>query len=245
MKPQLLRMEQGEHKKLPSRVEIALDYITGEIAKGNLTPGDKLPNEKDLAITLGISRTPIREAMKTLAASGLVEIRHGHGNYIQKSDGFPVLPLMMFKLYLQDSTPEMLMELRYIFDRNCVEFAAERRTDEDLAIMRECIERLRRLSLEENPPLDDLLKADLDFHRAIYAATGNKLIVAVAEFVLNMVAPWVRKSLDVSGQYRAVGLHEQIYEMIEGRKTGRASRKSVDVNLRHFQASLEAVKNVK
>jgi len=78
-------------------------------------------------------------------------IRHGHGNYIQKSDGFPVLPLMI-KLYLQDSTPEMLMELRYIFDRNCSELAAERRTDEDLAAMRECIERLRRLSLEENPP---------------------------------------------------------------------------------------------
>jgi uncharacterized protein (DUF433 family) len=107
--------------------------------------------------------------------------------------------------------------------------------------MRECIERLRKLSKEENSPLDELLKADLDFHRAIYAATGNKLIVAVAEFVLNMVAPWVRKSLDVSGRYRAVGLHEQICEVIEGHKTGRASRKSVDVNLRHFQASLEAV----
>ena len=60
-----------------------------------------------------------------------------------------------------------------------------------------------------------------------------------------MVAPWVRKSLDVSGRYRAVGLHEQIYEMIEGRKTGRPSRKSVDVNLRHFQASLEAIKSLK
>ena len=239
----ILNMERVEHKKLPTRVEIALDYITGEIAKGNLMPGDKLPNEKELAATLGISRTPIREAMKTLGVSGLVEIRHGHGNYIAKSDGFPILPLMMFRLYLQDSTPEMLAELRYIFDRNCAELAAERRTDEDLAVMRACIERLRRLSQEENPSLDELLKADLDFHRAIYTATGNKLIVMMAEFVLNMVAPWVRKSLDVSGRYRAVGLHEQIYDMIEAGKLGQPNRESVDVNLQHFQASLEAIKN--
>jgi GntR family transcriptional regulator, transcriptional repressor for pyruvate dehydrogenase complex len=208
-------------------------------------PGDKLPNEKDLAVSLGISRTPIREAIKTLEVSGLVSSRHGYGTYISNDDIVPVLPLMMFKLYLQDSTPEMLMELRYIFDRNCAELAAERRTDSALAVMQECIDRLRRLSLAENSSLDDLLKADLDFHRAIYAAAGNKLIIMIAEFVLNMVAPWVRKSLDVSGRHRAVGLHEQIYKMIKAQKTGSSSRESVDANLKHFRASLEILKNGK
>jgi GntR family transcriptional regulator, transcriptional repressor for pyruvate dehydrogenase complex len=60
-----------------------------------------------------------------------------------------------------------------------------------------------------------------------------------------MVAPWVRKSLDVSSRYRAVGLHEQIYEMVESRNIGQANRESVDVNLQHFQASLETMKSVK
>lgn len=72
---------------------------------------------------------------------------------------------MMFRLHLQDSTPEMLMELRYIFGRNCPELAAERRTDQDLAAMQECIDRRRSLCLPENSSLDDLVKADLDFHR--------------------------------------------------------------------------------
>ena len=48
--PEIPNMDRAEHKKLPTRVEIALDYITGEIAKGNLMPGDKLPNEKELAV---------------------------------------------------------------------------------------------------------------------------------------------------------------------------------------------------
>ena len=157
-----------------------LDYIRGEIAKGHLGPGDKLPNEKELAASLSLSRTPMREAMKILAASGLIDIRDGYGNYIRKDDGSPVLPLMMFQLYLKDSTPKQLMELRHIFDRKCAELAAMRRTDEDPAAMRECIERFRKLSLDENASFDDLLKADLDVHRAVYAAARKKLIIFIA-----------------------------------------------------------------
>ncbi|WP_246652404.1 MULTISPECIES: FadR/GntR family transcriptional regulator [Rhizobium] len=219
-------------------MDIALDYITGEIANGNLGPGDKLPNEKDLAQQLGISRTPIREAIKTLAVSGIVETRHGFGNYIRDNDGLPAMPLAMFQLYLQSSTPEMLMELRYVFDRNCSELASLRRSDADLAVMRECIDRLKRLSDDPDSPIEELLKADLDFHRAIYKAAGNPLIVLIADFVLNMVAPWVQKSLEVSGKWRAVDLHEHMYAMIRDRKTGDLSRESVEENMEHFRTSL-------
>lgn len=226
-------------KKPQTRLEFALDYITGEIANGNLKAGDKLPNEKDLADQLGISRTPIREAMKTLSIAGLIDIRHGHGSYVREERGMPALPLQLFQLYLEDSTPEMLMELRDIFDRNCTELAAVRRSEDDLAVMRECIERLKKLTSGKNASLDEMLKADLDFHRAIYAATGNKLIVTVAEFVLDMVAPWVKKSLDVSGRVQAVALHEQMYQAILNRDVGNESRTSVNANMTHFLKSLE------
>ncbi len=231
-------MDVKESRKLPTRVDIALDYITGEIASGRLQPGDKLPNEKELAELLGISRTPVREAMRTLSVSGLIEIRHGHGNYIRADEGIPVLPLAMFQLYLQESTPEMLMELRNIFDRNCAELASVRRSEADLAAMRESIDRLRALSSDPAAKMDEILQADLDFHRAVYKAAGNRLIVVVAEFVLNMVAPWVKRSLEVSGRQRAVGLHETMFEMIRDQKTGELSRKSVDANMEHFRASL-------
>lgn len=225
-------------KKVQTRMEFALDYITKEIAEGKLKAGDKLPNEKDLAEQLGISRTPVREAMKTLSIAGLIDIRHGHGSYVRGEQGTPALPLSLFQLYLQDSTPEMLMELRDIFDRNCTELAAKRRTADDLAKMRECIDRLKTLTSKPGSSLDDILTADLDFHRTIYEATGNKLIVTVAEFVLNMVAPWVKKSLDVSGRIRAVDLHEQMYASIFNQDVGPQVRMSVEANLKHFKQSL-------
>jgi len=228
-----------EPKKTQTRLELALDYITGEIARGNLKAGDKLPNEKELAEQLGISRTPIREAMKTLSVAGLIDIRHGHGSYVREGPGLPSTPLTLFRLYLQDSTPEMLMELRDIFDRNCTEIAAQRRTESDLAKMRECIDRLKALTQQPGASLDDMLKADLDFHRAIYEASGNILIVTIAEFVLNMVAPWVKKSLDVSGRVRAVELHEQMYGSILDRTVGQKNRVSVEANMQHFKQSLD------
>lgn len=232
----------GQPKKPQTRVEVALDYITGQIAKGHLKAGDKLPNEKDLAEQLGISRTPIREAMKTLSVAGLIDIRHGHGSYVREEQSAPALPLSLFQLYLQDSSPEMLMELRDIFDRNCTELAAMRRSDDDLIKMRNCIDRLKELTERPNASLDDMLKADLDFHRAIYEATGNKLIVTIAEFVLTMVSPWVRKSLDVSGRRRAVDLHEQMFRSIQNRDVGSESRLSVDANMKHFLSSLDEPK---
>lgn len=128
---------------------------------------------------------------------------------------------------------------RDIFDRNASELAALRRTDADLAKMRECIDRLKRLTEKPNANLDDMLKADLDFHRAVYDATGNKLISTVAEFVMDMVAPWVKKSLDVSGRIRAVDLHEQMYASILNRDVGMQNRLSVEANMKHFKQSLD------
>ncbi len=226
-------------KKPQTRVQFALDYITNEIAAGNLKAGDKLPNEKELAEQIGVSRTPIREAMKTLSVAGLIDIRHGYGSYVRGEQATPALPLSMFQLYLQDSSPEMLTELRDIFDRNATELAAQRRSDDDLAKMRECIDRLRNLTKNPNADLDEMLKADLDFHRAVYDATGNKLISIIAEFVLEMVAPWVKKSLDVSGRIRAVDLHEQMYAAILNRNVGTESRASVEANMKHFKQSLD------
>ncbi|WEJ08741.1 FCD domain-containing protein (plasmid) [Sinorhizobium sp. M103] len=175
--------------------------------------------------------------MKTLSVAGLIDIRHGHGSYVREGPGLPSTPLTLFQLYLQDSTPEMLMELRDIFDRNCTEIAAQRRTQDDLAKMRECINRLKALTAQPDASLDDMLKADLDFHRAIYEASGNILIVTIAEFVLNMVAPWVKKSLDVSGRVRAVELHEQMYEL-DTRSHGRPDK---PLERRSQHAALQAI----
>jgi len=194
----------------------------------------------ELARALGVSRTPVREAIKVLAASGIVEVRHGQGTFVTSGAQASLGQLLLFEIYLKDTTPQKLMEVRTIFERSAAELAAQRRTDEDLATMRACIERLRPLAEADPLDLDATLQADLDFHRAIYRASKNELVETLANFVLNMMSGWLRRSHANGGLRDSVRLHEIMYAMIEARNSGGAREcYGVEANMEHFRQMLE------
>jgi DNA-binding FadR family transcriptional regulator len=230
-------------RRQPSRLELVLDHIKQRIAEGSLRPGDQLPPENELARELGLSRTPVREAVKVLAAAGILVVRHGHGTFVCDGAQASLGQLLLFEIYLKDSTPQKLMEVRRIFERSCAELAAHRRTEDDLAEMRACIERLRPLVAADPPDLDATLRADLDFHRAIYKAAKNELVATLANFVLNMISDWLRRSHAHGGLHDTLRLHEIMYTMIKNRNSG-GSREcyGADENMEHFRLMLEQIK---
>ena len=232
----------NETGKPRSRLEVVLDHIKRGIAEGTLKAGAQLPPEIELARELGVSRTPVREAVKVLAASGIVDVRHGHGTFIANGAQASLGQLLLFEIYLKDTTPQKLMEVRMIFERSCAELAAQRRTDEDLAAMRACIERLRPLVAADPIDYDATLEADLDFHRAIYRAAQNELVTTLANFVLNMVSDWLRRSHESGGLQDTIRLHEIMYAMIETRNSGGAREcYGVEANMAHFKKMLEVI----
>lgn len=223
-----------------SRIQVVLDHIKALVADGHLEMGARLPTEMEIARQLGVSRTPVREAMKVLAAAGIVEVRQGNGTFISDGAKGSLSQLLLFQIYLKDTTPQKLMEVRMLFERSCAELAAQRRTAEDLAEMRACIERLR--SLSETGPGDTaaLAEADLDFHRAVYRATHNELVETIANLALNMVAPWIRRSHENGEAPHSVRLHEVMYTLIEARNGGGAREcYGVEANMEHFRQMLE------
>ncbi|BBK43448.1 GntR family transcriptional regulator [Allostella vacuolata] len=237
------RAANGPGPKPLTRVEVVLDHIKDRIADGSLKAGSQLPTEIDLARALGVSRTPVREAVKVLAAAGVLEVRHGHGTFVATGSAQSSLAqLLLFEVHLRDTTPQKLMEVRTIFERSCAELAAQRRTPEDLAEMRACIERLRAVLAVDPPDFDAALEADLDFHRAIYRASKNELVATLANFVLNMVSVWLRRSHAAGGLKGTVRLHEVMYTMIETRNSGGAREAhGVEENMEYFREMLEEV----
>jgi GntR family transcriptional repressor for pyruvate dehydrogenase complex len=226
--------------KPPSRLELVLDHIKSRIADGRLRPGDQLPPENELARELGLSRTPVREAIKVLAAVGIVVVRHGHGTFVSDGAQASLGQLLLFEIYLRDTTPQKLMEVRRIFERSCAELAAQRRTEDDLVEMRACIERLRPLVERPHPDYDATVEADLAFHRAIYKASKNELVATLANFVSNMIAPWLRRSHANGGLEHTVRLHEIMYAMIEARNAAAAREcYGADENMEYFRQILE------
>jgi GntR family transcriptional regulator, transcriptional repressor for pyruvate dehydrogenase complex len=175
--------------KQPTRIQIVLQYIKESISDGTFPPGSKLPTENEIAETLGVSRTPVREAVKILEALGLLDVRIGSGTYLRVGLERSLSHVLMLQLSLHKTTPTKLMEARRIIERGCAELAAERRTEDDLAQMRASIELLESCINRPEATPNEMLEADLQFHRVIFQATKNELVAGIANFVLDMVAP--------------------------------------------------------
>ncbi len=229
-----------------SRVEKVLEAVKERLGNGTWKAGDRLPNEDELTLLLHVSRTPLREAIKILDVAGVLEIRRGTGTFVRDAPGASLSHLLLFQRHLSRANPQALMELRRLFERSCAELAASRRTDRDLAAMRAAIEDMRKLCV---PGWRDLVPAicatDKAFHRSIYAATHNEPIATIASLVLDMVSPFMIKSMHVGSPLYTVSLHEILYSMIERGNSAGAREVTavgaVDVNLGHFLANLETI----
>jgi DNA-binding transcriptional regulator YhcF (GntR family) len=95
-----------------------VDYVLGCIDRGELKQGDCLPGEREFAESLGISRVPLREGISALAAMGIVEKRHGEGNFIAEFSS-DVLGRILHTYTMLDHTLANLQALRYLAQRGC------------------------------------------------------------------------------------------------------------------------------
>ncbi|SDB62808.1 FCD domain-containing protein [Pseudomonas sp. NFACC23-1] len=118
-----------------SLVDQALEQLRRRISDGVWGVGQRLPTEPELVAELGISRNTVREAMRVLAFSGLIEIRQGDGSYVRAV----VDPLDTLKV-LSRCSLEQARETRHILEVEAIGLAALRRTDEDLLALRRALQ---------------------------------------------------------------------------------------------------------
>src|SRR5271156_5466559 len=149
--------------------EQIVQQVEDSILKGQLKPGDQLPAERDLAQRFGVSRTAVREAVKTLREKGLVEAYSGRGTFITNGTSQAIrqsLDLMM-KIGQQDGSIH-LAEVRAILEPEIAALAAPRGEEQHIATMREAFGVMDRA--REDPVA--YIEADLDFHLALAEAAA-------------------------------------------------------------------------
>jgi GntR family transcriptional repressor for pyruvate dehydrogenase complex len=208
--------------------EVVVSYVRNLIESGEYTPGDRLPAERSLAGEIGVSRPSVRAGLQSLAAMGVVEIRHGSGNYV--SEGPPLLtskPLDLFASVHGISEDEMF-EARRVLEIDVAGLAAERATAEQLAAISH--EVLEMFGSEKDP--QRFLVHDIQFHRAIAQAAGNPVLAALVDMVADLFYEQRKKSV-----YRARGVaeaavhHRRIYRAIRAHDRKQA-RAEMDAHLR-------------
>ncbi len=151
-----------------------VDQILTLIKEKKLSIGEKLPPERSLAVELGVSRPPLREAISALEILGIVESRGGKGNFIVSSKIAAEKTGLARDLEEQVS-PFELLEARLVVEVEIAGLAAEKANDEDLSEIEVIIERHRGA-------INDFLKAsevDLEFHLALVKVTKNAVLLDI------------------------------------------------------------------
>lgn len=168
-----------EPVKLRSGGEHVADRLVTAIALGEFVPGQRLPSERELASTLGVSRTTVREAVQRLAALGYVEVRRGRmgGAYVLEGMGPEANEMIRRTLLPGWEGLELLFDLRHLLEGLIARTAAERRSEADVPRIREALQRYRNAG--EDREASRL--ADRDLHAAVATATQNPYLGNLSE----------------------------------------------------------------
>lgn len=165
-----------------SQSEVVVDGIKRMIMDGTLSPGARLPIEKDLAVQLGVSRSSLREGVRALAVTGVLETRQGDGTYVTALDPGQLLSPIGFLVDL--NRPENIADLqsvRRVLETEAAGRAALHIRDDELAAARQVLSTMDQLLQHDPIDHEAVMDADIVFHRIIATASRNATLAALIE----------------------------------------------------------------
>jgi len=185
------------------------DHLRSAILSGQIGPGERL-HQDDLSKRLGVSRMPIREALRILESEGLIEMRPHRGAVV---------------VDLQPEDIVEIFEIRAMLEAKAAELAAPRLSDSTIAQMRQILDEMSQTTADE----ERWLQLNQVFHVAIYPACGWPRLCNLIETQRNVVQPYLRAALALTG--RTSSAHEehlQIMRAAEDRDGERLARYTVE-----------------
>ncbi len=211
---------QTTNRSLEGRI---VDRIRDLVERGELSAGERLPPERELATQLGVSRSVLREAIATLAALGLVESRHGRGVFIVGGSVQASAQRLSLALVTNDNQTQTesvarireLFEIRRVLEGTAAEWAALRATEEQIAELLAVLTKDKAVRSAE--PVDTILIGELDgrLHALIVACTANRMLLLLMGALLDELSLARSKSLTIPGRIvRSSHQHEALVHAI-------------------------------
>ena len=227
-------------QRIRKAYEQVADQLLAMITAGELSPGDRLPSEAELARDFGVSRTTVREALRILATRSLIHTRKGMagGHFIvhPSVDGLTDFLVAHYGLLtaLNTVTLENLLEAREALEAPAAALASLRRDAEDLRRLRAAVpDNISELSTEQ------AFEHNRDFHYHVLAATKNPLIVVAGRPIyLVLQASAVRRQPAAEVVQAIAEQHVQITDAIEAADPARA-RRSMEDHLSYLRSNYQ------
>jgi GntR family transcriptional regulator, transcriptional repressor for pyruvate dehydrogenase complex len=202
-----------------------VDQIQQQILSGALKPGDQIPAERDLAERFGVSRTAVREAIKSLTEKGLIEVFVGRGTFVTNLSPDRVVESITLLLRNELHNVASIQEARELLEVPTARLAASRRSEAH-------VERLRAIASEmeeERAMSPRLVDIDTEFHVEVARATGNPILVLLSQTIVALLRTERLYRDDLVDFDRSLSAafadHREIVDAIEdgdGNRAGRA-----------------------
>jgi GntR family transcriptional regulator, transcriptional repressor for pyruvate dehydrogenase complex len=233
--PATLRIEPREGP-LAEITRKLLDYLLS----GEIEPGSKIPSERQLADGLGVGRSAVREAIKSLSLLGLLDVRQGDGTYLSRS-GSDLLPRVIeWGLLLEEPQLVDLLEARTEIEIVVTGLAAQRASEAELAALRTRLEEMRSAGSD----VDAYVEADIAFHLEIARASGNGVLANLLTSLRSLLRVWADRVLHHAGETdTSLAMHEPIVKAIsdhDADKARAAMRAHMERANRRLREALDA-----
>ena len=193
------------------------------IADGTLAPGGKLPAERELAESFGVSRSSLRQALKVLEIMSVISQRVGDGTYLNTGASSILAESMEFLILLNGISFDELMEARLIVEPELAARAAERATDQQIASIGRELDSMRASGGQRL-----LVHHDLLFHQAIFQAAGNRLCAQMFAVVHRSLEQLMGMTAQIVDASHTVNLHRRIYRAIARRDGSEARQRTLE-----------------
>ncbi|MDO8278523.1 MAG: GntR family transcriptional regulator [Burkholderiaceae bacterium] len=197
------------------------ESIRAEISSGRLQPGDKLPAERQLAAAYGVGRYTVREALRSLEMSGLVNMRKGAkgGAFISQGNAGGVAQSLTDLVSVGGSSLEELTEARTLLLQLAVELVCDRATEPELDAIMNNVEELRQRVRERDA--DGRLLAIERFFHLIGEATHNRAVLTLVNSMSQAVRPTMIKA-GPKAEAGVVDSHQSIAMALASRDKARS-----------------------
>jgi len=197
------------------------------ISSGKLTPGDKIPSERELAAELRISRQSIREALNRAEVMGLIKVRQGEGSFILSSVKGALMPPLTLIIEQEAARIFEFLEIRKLVEGWCAEKAALEATGEELQGMQEILEKMKKVAAKDK----QWEELDLELHLSFVKATHNVIAVHIMEALKVNFGPFFKftKSMPSSEKMDVLWQHHyEIFKAIKRRDPETAKQKVIE-----------------
>ncbi len=185
-----------------------LDLFTS----GSIEPGTRLPPERQLAATLGVGRSAVREALAALEILGIVDVRPGSGTYLRGTASELLPQTLRWGLLIGQKSTDELLELRSGLEIYVARLAAGRAEPNRVAQLKASLERMRA----DLGDLKAFVRADMEFHDVLASTAGNDTLVDLLSVVRSLLHVYAdRRVHDEEKAREALAEHEAVFAAIE------------------------------